>query len=134
MNCTPVIERVENGWKYGRCPLCKRRIKSPDNGKRIVRTCRAPRPKGVGDFLKELLAASGIKQGGCGCKKMIARMNAWGPSGCIEHMAEILDHLQAEAVKRAPNGALSGERYVAFDRDLVEIAVLMAIGRAEEAV
>lgn len=107
----------------GLCPRCQRPGKT-----HWRRNCkivpRSPLPCGPGCQLRKLLKEIGFTESGCGCAEMAAKMDRWGPAGCIEHMAEILDHLQAEAVKRKQS----------FDRGLVEIAVLMAIGRAEEAV
>ena len=36
----------------------------------------------------------------CGCQDRINQMNAWGPSGCREHLEEITDWLMEEAGNR----------------------------------
>ena len=36
----------------------------------------------------------------CGCNDMVRRMNAWGPSGCREHLDEIVNKMLAEAKNR----------------------------------
>jgi len=40
---------------------------------------------------------------GCGCGSMIARMNAWGPAGCREHLDELTDRLVEVATVRQWN-------------------------------
>ena len=37
---------------------------------------------------------------GCGCKDMVARMNAWGPSGCRNNIDEIVTKMHTEAKNR----------------------------------
>jgi len=126
VDCAYEATGASGGKAHYVCTVCGHTRRSAYPPNLLHHSCSdAPtqRTKGVGDFLKESLEGAGFKQGGCGCASMQAKMNAWGPAGCIEHMAEILDHLQAEATKRKQP----------FDRDLVEIAVLMAIGGAEEA-
>lgn len=53
------------------------------------------RIKGVGDHLHDIIVEQFGKQPDrdCGCRDMIARMNAWGPDGCSEHRGEIIDTL-----------------------------------------
>ena len=36
----------------------------------------------------------------CGCNDMVRRMNAWGPSGCREHLDEIVTKMHTEAKNR----------------------------------
>ena len=36
----------------------------------------------------------------CGCNDMIRRMNAWGPTGCREHLDKIVTKMHTEAKKR----------------------------------
>lgn len=122
MNCEPVIDRTEAGKVYWHCRVCKVERSVLDNGLPIVRPC-GKAIRGPGHFLKKMLAAAGYAQGGCGCVAMAAKMDAWGPAGCLEHMAEILDHLEAEAAKRKEP----------FTRSDVELVVLLAIGAAEGA-
>lgn len=55
-----------------------------------------PLNAGPGTELHKLLAELGIKpDASCGCAAMQAKMDAWGPNGCREHEAEILEHLTA---------------------------------------
>jgi hypothetical protein len=114
-----------------RCRNCGHERASKHPPHLLHRNCTGPgsltlRPAGPvklgpGHFLKQMLEASGIKQGGCSCKAMAAKMDAWGPAGCLEHMAEILDHLEQQAWKRLEP----------FTRSDVELVVLLAIGAAE---
>ena len=56
----------------------------------------------VGSILHELLRndiGAGCKVD-CNCRKWMEKMNAWGPAGCREHLAEIVDTLLAEAERR----------------------------------
>ena len=72
----------------------------------------------------------------CTCQEWIDRMNAWGPSGCREHIEEIVDHLFEEAstntnvstlirlaLKVPIVGKLEGKRQL---RNLVTEAIDMA--------
>jgi hypothetical protein len=60
----------------------------------------APQSAGPGTELKAILARAGIVAGpGCSCNAMAARMDAWGEE-CVEHMAEIVEHLRAQAEAR----------------------------------
>jgi len=48
----------------------------------------------------------------CGCRSRIARMNAWGPAGCREHLDEIVGWLLEEAERRGWRSAkLPGARW-----------------------
>lgn len=56
---------------------------------------------GPGAELKKLLAKFGIHASPtCGCNKMAARMNAWGPDESLNHIEEIVDVMEEEAKKR----------------------------------
>jgi len=82
-----------------------------------------PRTKGPGWFLAQAFGDMGYKQVGCLCRSMASAMDEWGPAGCLDRMAEILDHLAQEAAKiNEP-----------FPRSDVEFVVLLAIAAAEEA-
>ena len=61
----------------------------------------APLPtSGPGTELKALLARVGITaEPDCSCNAMAAKMDAWGEE-CVEHMAEIVEHLRAQAEAR----------------------------------
>jgi FkbM family methyltransferase len=51
-----------------------------------------------GDALHGILREEhGFKIASCKCQEWIDKMNAWGPSGCREHLTEIVDHLYEEA-------------------------------------
>lgn len=54
---------------------------------------------GVGDHLHSLIRKYFSQEAsfGCGCAEMIAKMNAWGPQGCKEHLGEIANHLLKKA-------------------------------------
>lgn len=52
---------------------------------------------GPGTRLKQLLAEMGVTPAaGCGCDERATRMNEWGPAGCRERRAEIVDWLREE--------------------------------------
>lgn len=54
---------------------------------------------GVGSTLKTMLAAIGVNA--CwGCINLAKRMDDWGPDGCEEHMAEILEIMEDNAKKK----------------------------------
>jgi len=58
-------------------------------------------PCGTGCHLKRLLSWWRIRDDGtCGCDEFAAKMDAWGPDGCEQHMDEILGHLRDAAAKR----------------------------------
>ena len=68
-----------------------------------IRQCHRPHPQtcGPGCHLKRLLSWFGIHDDGkCGCQEFAARMDAWGPDGCVERMDEIIGHLAEAAVRR----------------------------------
>ncbi len=51
-----------------------------------------------GDVLHGILREEhGFRVASCKCQEWIDKMNAWGPSGCREHLTEIVDHLYDEA-------------------------------------
>lgn len=59
-------------------------------------------PKGPGDYLHAMITrwtGEDIRPT-CNCRSWIARMNAWGPDGCREHLDEIVGHMLSEAKKR----------------------------------
>jgi hypothetical protein len=48
-----------------------------------------------GQILRWLIASVGLQEtGGCGCKDLAAKMDAWGVAGCEEHRPEILEKLR----------------------------------------
>jgi len=57
----------------------------------------------VGNTLHQLLFAKyGVDMAeGCGCGKMVALMNAWGPKGCRENLTLIASKMLREAEKRS---------------------------------
>lgn len=64
----------------------------------------------------------------CGCTDRINQMNAWGASGCREHLGEIVGWLEEEAKKRGWwrfAVAVPGSRY------FIKWLVLSAIRKAE---
>lgn len=66
-----------------------------------MRRSRRGPSRGVGDFLHEDLLRLGFGiSADCRCAAWIRKMNAWGPSGCLEHLTEIIAHLLDEAGKR----------------------------------
>ena len=76
--------------KMARARLC--------GGKHAVQ----PVSKGPGDYLHDLIlrwTGEGMTLG-CDCKAWITKMNDWGPSGCREHLDEIVAHMLKEAKKR----------------------------------
>lgn len=64
----------------------------------------------------------------CQCKSRINQMNSWGPSGCREHLGEIVDWLSKEATKR-------GWRMAKWKTGKlgIRLMVLYAIRKAERA-
>lgn len=98
------FERLEDGRLH--CPVCGYTTKKPTA--KAVKEC-GPRaeakptatPSGVGTELKKLLRSYGIRgEGGCGCKKHAAKMDAWGIEGCRERREEIIGWLIAAAKDR----------------------------------
>jgi len=62
-----------------------------------------PQPnKGPGDYLHDAILrwVGESPTADCQCRSRIARMNAWGPAGCREHLEEIVGWLAEEAKKR----------------------------------
>lgn len=90
-----------------------------------------PVPSGPGTELKAILAGMGILPGTCSCAAMLARMNAWGPEGCEQHLEEIVTHLVSEA------NARGWMRFAPFKemgaRGLVWVAIQRARVRPGEA-
>lgn len=68
-----------------------------------TKTTPKPNPKGPGDHLHTLIRRCTREdyRPGCGCKKMVAKMNALGPSWCREHIDEIIAKMLTEAQKRS---------------------------------
>ena len=64
----------------------------------------------------------------CQCKSRIKQMNVWGPTGCREHIDEIVEWLSEEATKR-------GWRMAKWrtGRLGIRLMVLYAIRKAERA-
>ena len=80
-------------WESGRGPSQR---KSPYTSR-----TQPPPILGPGWHTKRLLAMFGIAgEEGCGCTSYAAKMDHWGPDGCRERMAEILDHMAEQAENR----------------------------------
>jgi hypothetical protein len=106
-------------WKYFRRPF-------------PTRDCQAAKPQiSPGDYL-HLAILKWVGEGptrSCGCNDRIAKMNAWGPSGCRDHLDTIVDWLADEAKKRGwwkYAVAVPGSRY------FIKRMVLGAIKKAED--
>ncbi|MCE5268908.1 MAG: hypothetical protein LLG00_13600 [Planctomycetaceae bacterium] len=89
-----------------------------------------PATKGPGDHLHDAIMrwAGEVPTRECGCADRIAAMNQWGPSGCREHIDEIVGWLLDEASKRGwwrYAVAVPGSRY------FIKRMVLGAIKSAE---
>lgn len=69
---------------------------------------------GPGTELKALLATFGITAGPkCKCNEMAQKMNAWGPSGSLEHIEEIVDSMEKAAkARRLPFLRAAGRKLV----------------------
>ncbi len=92
------------------CAVCRKYVESEphriawdqDRPKREPGEKKPTAPdKGVGTTLESLLKSIGIDSdkeavGGCQCKAMLRRMNAWGVGGCKWNRAEIVAHLDRE--------------------------------------
>ena len=64
----------------------------------VEKARQAPPDQRPGTVLHRLLKARyGVRISACTCQEWINKMNVWGPSGCRENMAEIVDHLFDEA-------------------------------------
>lgn len=76
--------------------------KTPPRQQPVPQMYGPPRtPGGPGTELTKLLKELGIRADGCGgCHDMAAKMDRWGPDGCREHRAEIVEHLREKAAKR----------------------------------
>lgn len=95
--------------------LCKnthRRFKT--NQTHIVCCGNSPQAKGPGDYLHDSIRfwlREKVKDG-CQCPERIAQMNAWGPTGCREHLDEVVEWMLTTAKERgwelagAPGAAL----------------------------
>ena len=101
--------------------VCKRCGRTCNHPGPLRAKCRPRPPDGPGRCLELLLKSIGITASPtCKCRKMARQMDAWGPDGCLEHMDQILDVMQAEAKRRKlPFLRLAG-------RTLVKIAVRRA--------
>lgn len=64
----------------------------------VTEARQSPPDERPGTVLHRLLKARyGVKITICTCQEWIDKMNVWGPSGCRENIAEIVDHLFDEA-------------------------------------
>ena len=84
----------------GFCKNCGAALRS-ENTRRNCGPGVEPIPAGgPGTELKKILARVGIvAEPGCSCQEMSAQMDAWGDE-CGEHVAEIVEHLRAQAAAR----------------------------------
>jgi hypothetical protein len=76
--------------------------KAAEKERRATRPAPAPRVKGPGDYLHQMIrrwTREEIRQG-CGCDSWIRKMNDWGPAGSREHIDEIVDHILKQARQR----------------------------------
>ena len=97
---------TEDGFSF-RCVTCGRTLISPVRLEvwQIHLICSDGTDvsaKGPGDYLHDMIlrwTGEGMTLG-CDCKAWIAKMNAWGPAGCREHLNEIVAHMLEEAKKR----------------------------------
>lgn len=77
-----------------KCEIYRQHWAAMASGNLVQASGPTVQSSGPGTELKSLLELLGAKKtAGCGCDEMIGRMNAWGPSGCREHRAEIVEHL-----------------------------------------
>lgn len=95
----------EKTYFYARC-LVRNPVTADSTPRRAAgeqdHSTTANRLQGPGDYLHEMIkrwTGEDIERG-CQCKAWIDRMNAWGPSGCREHLDEIVAHMLSEAKKR----------------------------------
>lgn len=80
---------------------------------------------GVGGTLKDLLARIGVNA--CwGCINLAKKMDDWGPEGCEEHMAEIVETMNDNASKR------NWYKFVPFKEAGSELLVRFAINTVRE--
>jgi hypothetical protein len=86
-----------------------------------------PPTTGAGTYLTRWLGWAGIRATpGCGCADLAAKMDAMPPDWTLEHLAEVVDAMRAEASRRGlPFSA-------AIARALVRRAVRKAKARAGE--
>lgn len=100
-------------------------------------------PKG-GAGTEMMKMADSLKVGmpsGCSCKSLAARMDAWGVQGCLEHRAEIVAEMAANAKKvpfyqRMRAALLALPAGVALEINPLDVygsLVDLAIRRAEDA-
>lgn len=110
----------------GRCAL----VLLSDSGEQLPQ---------VGTQLHAALTQLGVKPvTGCGCSRMIAKMNAWGVDGCREHRTEIIEHLRkaykqtstAELLAAAAKAVTSGLAFKLNPLDPLGSLVDLAIERA----
>jgi hypothetical protein len=91
--------------------------------------------KGPGDHLHDMYAAWGLKA--CaGCLSLMAKMNAWGPAGCRDHLDEIVKDVKSRKnilvlVRKVVKAALSGRVFTSPMPLTVRGQVLEAVRRAE---
>jgi hypothetical protein len=103
MNCDweDVTEPDEQGRRRVQCkrPACRRLLNPTHHPhEKIHAECREgtmyAKREWPGIVLAMHLEKLGAKQkAGCNCPAMIGQMNAWGCDGCLEHLDEIVAHL-----------------------------------------
>lgn len=88
----------ERGWREVWCPRCKRIFApTPYPPEQLKFRCSGEPAtvKGVGDHVHDILRRlRATPTAGCKCADMRRAMNDWGPAGCRQHRAEILEHLR----------------------------------------
>lgn len=114
-NCPLTYNAESNRWT---CPNCgwsysPRHPEKVDATKPPHRNCPASEDPAVrarlaaerltlvGNQLHDLIAEmfGEAARLGCGCNEWIAKMNVWGPNGCLEHMTAIIDRLVDQITK-----------------------------------
>jgi hypothetical protein len=94
---------ISLGEKRYRCDVCNLVITTTVLPITCCNPNAPPRIKGPGDYLHDAIL-KWVGEGPtreCHCKDRIAKMNAWGPAGCREHLEEIIEWMMGEAQKRA---------------------------------
>jgi hypothetical protein len=102
-----MLRRCTRRWFDARCKQagladCAQYI-SQDDGVTVLAdlSAFAAPPSGPGAELKALLKSLGfVASPTCGCNKMAAKMDAWGPDDALAHMEEIVDVMEATAKAR----------------------------------
>ena len=147
MKCDYEITGSHDSQNILRCRRCEHQTTSAYGPELTHTMCRAEETR-TGPLLHRLLQdklGAGFKSG-CDCKEWLAKMNAWGPAGCREHLTEIVDTLMAEATRRdwklegrplLSKAACVGTKYSlgkAFAQRWARKLVLKAIERSEQLV